>query len=92
MDLGLGLLLASLAGPAASAIFGGNKQKAPFKGWMSPSLGMQDPYMLNAMYKRGLEYGIGDPSMFQDIMRAVRSDWPNIMRQYTGISPTSLKK
>ncbi|MCK7475668.1 MAG: hypothetical protein MZV49_24300 [Rhodopseudomonas palustris] len=80
--MGLGILLASLAAPLVGSIFGGNKSTAPFKGWMSPSLGMQDPYLLNAMYKRGLQYGIGDQDMFADIQKALSNEWPQIMRQY----------
>ena len=84
MDMGLGLLLSALAAPVVGSIFGGNKSTQPFKGWTSPSIGLQDPYLLNAMLKRGLQYGIGDPSMFQDIMGTVRADWPNILKQYSG--------
>lgn len=84
MDLGLALLLSGLASAGTSLLSGSGKQSTPFKGWMSPSLGLQDPYLLNAMYKRGLQYGIGNKDMFGDIMGTVAKDWPEIMKYYSG--------
>lgn len=84
MDPGLALLLAGLASAGSSLLSGGGSQSTPFKGWMSPSLGLQDPYLLNAMLKRGLQYGIGNKDMFGDIMGTVAKDWPKILANYSG--------
>ncbi|MCK7508936.1 MAG: hypothetical protein MZV70_36175 [Desulfobacterales bacterium] len=37
------------------------------------------------MYKRGLKYGIGDQKMFSDIQNLLSNEWPEIMRDYTGV-------
>lgn len=84
MTLPLALLLASVASPIASGIMGGmsGKQSTPFKGWMSPSLGLQDPYLVNAVLGRGLQYGLGDQKMFGDIQGVLGQAWPQILRDY----------
>jgi hypothetical protein len=80
MDMGLGILLASLASPLLGSILGGGK--AQTKNWLSPSIGAQDPYMLNSLYKRGLQYGIGDQSMFKEMQQMIADNWPQMMAYY----------
>ena len=83
MDVGLALLLGSLASPLlGSALGGGNKSQTT--NWLSPSMGVQDPYMLQSLYKRGLQYGVGDQDMFKDIQQMIAQNWPEMMKYYQG--------
>ena len=78
LDVGLAILLSSLASPLLGGLGGKNETKS----WISPSMGVQDPYMLDSLYKRGLQYGIGDQAMFKDIQGMIGESWPSIMRYY----------
>lgn len=80
MDIGLGMLLASLASPLMGAIVGSGKPATT--NWISPSMGVQDPYLLQSMYKRGLQYGIGDQGMYKDISQMIYENWPQMMSYY----------
>jgi hypothetical protein len=67
-----------------SGLFGGGKSSTSSKGWISPSLGLQDPYLLNALYGRARQYGIGDQGAFSDITNVINANWPEIIAGYTG--------